>query len=204
VELPRSTLAVLALATLGSCQAVPGTEGTAGSPAPVGPQQQVSLYLGQRSFAEDSFWIPNEDQVVGAIEYSREDRADIVGWEIGLAGSSDESSDGAGNPWTGGTGELYGGLRKSWGDGAFRPYVGAGLSYIEAEWELYGQTDDDNSLAGYLHGGVQWLLGRSFALGLDIRTLFGSSLSLGQHTVGFDIPGDADYVQVALSFGWRF
>ncbi len=195
----------LALAALASCHSLPGLQGGAAGSSPASvPEQQLTLYLGQRSLSDDTFWTPNEDQTVGALEYSRENRADVVGWEVGIAGSSDASSDAVGNAWKGSTAEFYGGVRKSWGDGAIRPYVGAGLSYIAAEWELFGQTDDDSSMAGYLHGGLQWLVSPAVCIGFDLRTLFGSSLSLGQNTTGGDFAGDADYVQAALSVGWRF
>jgi hypothetical protein len=69
---------------------------------------------------------------------------------------------------------------------------------IEGDWETGGLSAFDTSMAGYLHGGVEWLTGESFCIGLDVRWLFGSELTIA------GVEGDADYLQAALKFGWRF
>jgi hypothetical protein len=53
-------------------------------------------------------------------------------------------------------------------------------------------------MAGYVHGGIDFLVSPTFFIGLDLRALFWSDVSLGP------IHGDADYNQAALRFGWRF
>lgn len=191
-------VASFALLALSSCASVAVPQGTpAGGPPRAEPEHQISLYLGQRSLDED-LWAPTEDQAAFAIEFSQGGTPEGVGWEVGFAGSTDEGSVGIGVDFTGTTGEIYGGLRKSFGSGNVRPYVGGGLSLIKAEFEGLGVSDDDTSAAGYLHGGVEFLLGPSFLIGLDLRTLFGSDIDL------FGVSGDADYVQGAVTFGWRF
>jgi hypothetical protein len=186
--------ATFALLALSSCMSVPTSQGRpAGSPPPAAPERQIGIYLGRRNFGDKDFWIPNEKQGAFAVEFAQ-DSGDSIGWEVGLAGSTDESG-----PWTGSTAEVYGGLRKSFGEDNVRPYIGGGLSLINAEWELGGvSVGDDTSLAAYLHGGVQFLVSPTFFLGLDVRTLFGSDVTIA----GFD--GDADYTQMAVTFGWRF
>ena len=126
-------------------------------------------------------------------EYSQDNSSKFVGWEIGLAGSGDDNG-----PFSGATGELYGGLRASFGSSAVRPYLGGGLSFLHAEVEALGANEDDSSLAGYVHGGVQFLVSPTFFLGFDLRVLFGSSIEIG------GVEGDADYGQGSLVFGWRF
>lgn len=183
-------IAATSLAFLGSCMAV-APQG-AGSPPPAAPEKQFSLYLGQRSL-DSTDWSPVEDQATFGIEFSQESTGSAIGWEVGLAGSSDDSGS-----ITGSTGELYGGVRKSFGSDTVRPYVGGGLSFINATAEVGSASEDDSSLAGYVHGGLQFLVSQTFAIGLDIRLLFGSSLTIA----GFDT--DADYGQAALTVGWRF
>jgi hypothetical protein len=189
--------ACVSLLALSSCMSVPGSQTpSAGSPPPAVTEHQVTLYLGQRSLDEDN-WSPVEDQGAGQLEYSQENADDAIGWEVGFGGSSKDDTLG-GFDVTGSTGELYGGVRKSFGSGNVRPYIGGGLSFINAKVEVGSASEDDSSVAMYLHGGVQFLLGPSFALGLDLRALFGSDITIA------GVNGDADYGQAALTFGWRF
>jgi len=195
-------IAASALAFLGSCMAV-APQGAPqarepGSPPPAQPEHQFSISLGQRHFTDDTnFWDPNEDQGMIAFEFAEESSAQAIGWEVGFAGSTDESTL-AGTKWTGSTGEIYGGLRKSFGSDSVRPYLGGGLSFLRARWESSGFDDDDTTLAAYVHGGIDFLVSQTFFVGLDVRVLFGSDITLGP------LDGDADYNQAALRFGWRF
>lgn len=186
------------LAALAACATVPTPQVAApGTPPPASPETQLAIYLGVRTFDDEDFWIPNEDQDILGIEYAQDGPENGVGWEVGLAFSRDESNLGA-VEWTGRTGEVYAGLRKSFGHENVRPYLGGGLSFLNAEWETSGFSDNDTTLAGYVHGGMEFLASRTFFLGVDLRLLFGSDIELG----GFG--GDADYRQAAFIFGWRF
>jgi hypothetical protein len=189
--------ASVALLALSSCMSVPGSQSSsAGSQPAASPEHQFTVYLGQRSLDEDD-WSPVEDQGALQLEYASESPDAAVGWEVGLGGSSDDDTFG-GFDVTGSTAELYGGVRKTFGSGTVRPYVGGGLSFINAEVEVGSASEDDSSVAMYLHGGVQFLLGDSFALGLDLRALLGSDITIA------GVDGDADYGQAALTLGWRF
>ena len=131
-------------------------------------------------------------------EYVREPAGSPVGFEVGIMGSKDDD-DIAGTDVTGSTRELYAGVHKTFGSDVVRPYVGAGLSYINAKIDVDGfGDDDDSSFAAYLHGGVDFDVTESFYLGLDARFLFGSDLTVA----GFDT--DADYGQLALVLGFAF
>ena len=193
--------ASVALLAFSSCMSVPSSQSaTAGSTQAASHEHQIKLYLGQRSLDEDD-WAPVEDQVAFQLEYSHESPADAVGWEVGIGGSADDDTIDIGfgpQDVTVATGEIYGGVRKSFGSGNVRPYVGGGLSFINLDAEVDSASEDDSSLGLYLHGGVEFLLGQSFALGLDLRTLLGSEITLA----GFDT--DADYLQLALTVGWGF
>lgn len=190
-------LASIALAALASCMSVPASQARpSGAPPEPEPERQLTLYLGGRSF-DSEFWAPTEDQASFGIEFAEQGTLDSLGWEIGLAGSRDESTL-LGFDVAGSTAELYAGLRKSFGSDTVRPYVGGGLALIDARFEAGGASEDDSSLAGYVHGGIEFLLSPTFLIGIDARLLFGSRIAIA------GVSGDADYTQGALTLGWRF
>ena len=160
-------------------------------------ENRVSIYLGQRGFDEDDY-APVEDQATFGFEFAHETVGSAVGFEVGLLGSSDESS-AAGFDVEGSSGELYAGVRKTFGEGVARPYLGGGLSFIHSEFEVSGfGSDDDQSAALYVHGGVLFDVSESFFVGLDLRLLLGSDLEIA------GVETDADYSQFALVAGVSF
>lgn len=193
----------LTLLALGACASTPSSRAV---PQEGGPDQRIGLYLGQRSLDEDD-WEPVEDQPSFAVEYSLEDPAAPIGWELGIAASKEDDDLVILNTDVdveGTTQELYGGVRKSFGDpaGTVRPYIGGGLSLITAELEVSvpgdSESADDSSLAAYAHGGLTFDVTDSFFVGVDLRALVGSDLTIE----GFDT--DADYTQVAVVLGFSF
>lgn len=181
--------------SLAACAAVP----SGASPTSPGEilENRFSIYLGQRSLDEDDY-DPVEDQATLGFEFSQEKVDSAIGWEIGIMGSGADEEVGA-TDVEGRTGELYGGVRKSFGHNVVRPYVGAGLAFINSDIEVSGVgSDDDTSLAGYAHGGVAFAVSEAFLLGLDLRVLFGSDLEIA----GIDT--DADYGQLALFMAFGF
>lgn len=203
MKLVVNLVAVSALLALSSCMSTPAVMPTQAARGPDNvvplagqPRSQLAFYLGSRSFDQD-LWSPVEDQGVFMFEYSHQDGPDAFGWEVG-AGFSGDDDDFGGFAMEARTGEVYGGIRKTFGSETVRPYLGGGLSLIRAELDVGGADDSDTSAAAYLHGGVQFLVSPTFFLGIDIRGVFGSSIDLG------GVDGDADYGQGALTFGWRF
>ena len=95
------------------------------------------------------------------------------------------------------------GIYKKWEAGSARPFLGGGVSFVDAEAEvesILGSVDDSDSSNGvYLEGGIFWRLGEVFNLGLSGRIVEATDVTL------FDIEGDADYYQVGalLGFGWK-
>ncbi len=159
---------------------------------------KVSGYLGARSFDFGDEVSDIEDQGVIGVEFSQEYAQWPVGWEAGIMGSA-ASDDVNGNDIDSATAELYGGVRKSFGTGRFRPYVGAGLSWIRVAFDTDALgEDDDGSLGVYAHGGVAYQFTPLFSLGLDVRGLFGTDIDLYGENL------DADYGQVALVAGFSF
>ena len=158
---------------------------------------RIALYLGQRSL-DSTDYSPVEDQLTIGVEYVHERPDSIVGWELGFMASGDDSNL-FGFEVKGNTYEVYGGLHKSFGNAVVKPYIGAGVAYINSEVEVSGiASENDSSIAGYAHGGLTFDLTDTFYLGLDARLLFGSSMTIA----GVDT--DADYVQYALTAGWSF
>lgn len=195
----------LVLTALASCASLaqegagPAAARTAPSGSPAADKaNRVTFYLGGRRLDED-LYEPVEDQAVFGIEYARERPGSALGFEIGLQGGADEDQV-LGTDIESRTSELYLGLRKSIPTGSIvRPVFGAGLSLIAASVDVSGfGDDDDGSLAGYAHAGVDFDFTEHFFLGLDLRGLFGSDIELA------GVEGDADYVQLALAIGFAF
>ena len=183
------TLAVGALVSCAALPAPPREEVDAPS------ADRLALYLGMRGLDEEDYE-PVEDQFTLGLEFAHEREGSALGFEIGLLGSRDDG-DALGFDIEGRTGEIYAGIRKSFPSDRVRPYVGGGVSYIDSEFEVTGVgSDDDASIAGYVHGGVLFDLSESFFLGIDVRLLLGSDLEI----VGVDT--DADYQQYALVLGF--
>ncbi|MFN0009116.1 MAG: outer membrane beta-barrel protein [Planctomycetota bacterium] len=187
----------LALSSLAACAAVQSSSPT---PVPVSGaerENRLGIYLGQRQLDEDE-WSPLDEQPMFGLEYSRETQGDTVGFEVGIMGSADEDTV-AGSDVEVSTGEFYGGIRKTFGEEVFRPYVGAGLSLVNLEVDTSGLGDDDDaSAAFYAHGGLAILASEALLIGLDLRFLIGSDIEIA----GVDT--DADYVQLALFLGIGF
>jgi opacity protein-like surface antigen len=192
---------------LGSCASVP-------SPAQGPPTSTIvrsskfDVYVGVRSLDEHD-WSPVEDQGTLGLEYIHEAPGSTVGFEIALFASGDTKDNvaipGGGTvDVRGRTSELAVGIRKTFAPdgGGVHPYVGGGLAAIKAEFKGsaggVSAEDDDGSAALYLHGGLDFDVGPSFFLGIDLRFLGGSDVTL------FGANGSADYGQLALVIGWRF
>ena len=75
--------------------------------------------------------------------------------------------------------------------------MGAGLAwfYTDLETRLFLTSDSDSSFAGYAHTGIYFNTSPGTNVGVDVRGLFGSDLSL------FGANGDGDYWQIALLLG---
>lgn len=186
-------IATALLVTLASCSAVEPAQENVGH----GRDNRIAIYVGQRNLDEDD-WAPLDEQTMFGIEYARETAGSPVGFEIGFQGSSDDDEV-LGTDVEATTAEIYGGVRKTFGEDVVRPYIGGGLSFISAGIDVDGVgDDDDSSIAAYLHGGIGFQVSDLIALGLDVRFLFGSDLSI----FGEDV--DADYGQAAFFLGFAF
>jgi hypothetical protein len=158
---------------------------------------RVSLYFGGRQLDDDDYE-PVDEQFTYGIEYVREPAGSVIGFEVGAMGSESREHE-SGFDVKGRTGEIYAGLHKTLGHDVIRGQFGAGVSYIQSKIDIEGiGDDDDTSFAGYVHGGITADLGTTAYIGLDLRFLFASDMTLGGANT------DANYGQLALMLGFAF
>jgi hypothetical protein len=186
-------LAITALVLLGSARGAQ-EQAPRRTPPPV-PRPlrvyNVSLLLIGRNVDDAD---PADQQVGWGLEYDARSRRNILGWEVGVTRTSDEESVAGGGEFEATLVEIYTGARKTWGaPGDLHPYLGAGLSWVDAEGTLSGGgSEDDSSFGLYAHGGAYWTFGKHFNLGADLRALVGTDIEFG----------DANYVQAAVTLGY--
>ena len=194
---------LLGLVLLGaSCASVPegAAEGVRDS--------NLRVHVGQRSIG-GSDWDPVEKQGTLGLEFVHEPPASVVGFEAALFVSGDTQDDYFVSPtlradFRGRTSELSFGFHKELPvdyEGV-HPYFGCGPSFLHAE--LRGvengeeHEDDDVSIGGYLHGGVEFDATSAIFVGLDLRLRGGTQADL----VGED--RSTSYGEVSVMLGFRF
>ena len=163
--------------------------------------RRFTVLLGQRSLEEDDF-APVEDQPMLGFEFSDGGTDDgLVGFEIGITGSSDSDEvnlGGGPQDVDGSVGELYAGVRKEFPGSAINPFVGLGLAATRAEVEFGGNSEDDTTYGVYLHGGLIFPLSDAFSIVADLRARFGEDYKIA----GVDGEGDFFAVAVGVAFGF--
>lgn len=169
---------------------------------PVRLIRQLSLQAGVRDFSDDAIFGRVDSEMAIGIEYAHEIKNGL-GFEVGGLGSLSAEDGLASNPdITAAAAEIYGGARYWFkGERRWTPYIGGGVAAILAgvDNDAGGQVADDQdfSLGFYLHGGIQYNVADFLFLGADLRTLLGTDLDLET------VAGDADYVQLLLTVGFR-
>lgn len=191
----RIFLLILPLLSTG-CAAIPSGPAASGTDGDDAPSNRISLLLGARELDDD--YEPVEAQSMLGFEYVHESPDSFIGFEAGIAASAAED-EAAGIDIEGSSSEIYAGLRKSFGSGLVRPYVGAGVALIRTAIDPENApSDDGGSLAGYAHGGAELWLGPRWYAGLDLRFLFASDIQYEFRDT------DGDYGQIALFIGFGF
>ena len=72
----------------------------------------------------------------------------------------------------GSTFEQHLGVRKIWAinDSKFHPYLGGGVAFIQADYEVIDSSKEEGSgVGGWVGAGVDWHLSKSMSLGVDVR-----------------------------------
>jgi len=190
-------IAPLLVPFLASCAALP----SATSPQDMGVGgRKLTLLFGERELDEDDYE-PVEDQTAVGLAFSWEPEDSGLGGEFGVYRSEEDDELGSLEAEASTT-ELFGGVRQNFGGEALRPFVGAGVSWIESKVEIddggNSDSDDDSGAGLYVHGGLDAWISPQVALGVEYRMLLGTDLTLfGEDT-------DADYGQVTFSIGFSF
>ena len=155
------------------------------------PVYNVSLLLIGRNVDDAE---PADEQFGWGLEFDAYDPRSVFGWEIGGSRTSDDASEG-GTDFDAKVMEFYTGGRKTWTMARdLHPYLGLGVSWVEAEVDVPGSgSEDDDSFGVYGHGGAYWTFAEHFNLGADLRALVGTDL---------EFEGDADYFQLAIVLGY--
>lgn len=126
-------------------------------------------------------------------------------WPVAMALDlfySKESDNNAGIKLEGETMEIHAGIRQYFNKSSqFQPYLGVGAAYITADVEKVElgvqETDDDYALGVWFQGGVKWMAGEHFNVGLDLQytraeaTLFNEDVEVGGVLAG-------------MTLGWRW
>ncbi len=170
------------------------------------------VLLGARGMDNEAWWQPLENHGVFGLQLAGNTFGGPFGLEGGLLVSASQETVVIGSSAVdieATLAEIFGGLRVALApaDSSFAVYFGVGVSALFASVDYQsGSTifNVDGSTAGYYaHVGADVFITDSITLGIDIRTLRGTDLELEGD--GFLVTnGDADYDQVALSFGVWF
>ena len=167
-----------------------------------GSKSSLGILIGARARDSDDWGVLDNQASVGA-EFAFLPKYFPVGVEVGLlyawtsesvAGSDVEST----------TTELYFGPRFEWSipEGTLKFYVGGGASLIRSDVDqIIGsakQSFDDTTFGGYLHGGLELMLGETFGIGFDLRGVYSGDASFN------GIDANPTYYQGAVRFGLHF
>ncbi len=157
----------------------------------------INSILGQKVLKQED-WEPVESQNELGVQMSWGKKSWPILIATDLFGSYKEDKD---EGITGKTAEFGLGIRKIWGQGHVRPYLGAGaaLVYGGAELDFSGIVvkETDTAPGAWADGGIFWRLGPRFNLGFAARyskatvTLFGNDMEAGGYSGG-----------LILGWGW--
>ncbi|MEZ5988291.1 MAG: outer membrane beta-barrel protein [Planctomycetota bacterium] len=170
----------------------------------------LGVLLGARAMSDDQDWQSNLDQqLMAGAEASFMLKHMPIGIELGVLTSFTSEDVQAGSITLDTDVRLYeffAGGRVEFGipEGGFVFFAGAGvnaiMTYVEARETVTNVTTDDNdtTLGGYLHGGMEIMVSDNVGIGFDLRAAFADKASL------FNSEADPSYYQGALLIGFHF
>ena len=156
---------------------------------------RVAVLVGGRVLDDDVE--PLDEQPMVGLEIDSMATDPAWRYELGLSYSTDDDTEGGSDAelsmW-----EAYAGVR--WlvlGPRRLRPYVGGGFSFAVTELDVSGVgTPSDQSIGGYLHGGVTYDLTRHVFVGIDVRARLGQDFRLDS----VELDGFQQQAAVVLGF----
>ena len=157
----------------------------------------VRLAFGQKRLDSDDWNTLDRQNEIGAIFDLKKST-----WPVSIAldvfySGEDENVPGAERGWTS---EQHLGVRKIWtfDDSKFHPYLGAGIAFMQAEYEVIDSVQDDGNGIGYWVGaGVDWRVSTNISLGVDVR------YSQADVTI-FDTDVDAGGLHTLVTLGYHW
>lgn len=163
----------------------------------------INATVGSRQLDED-LWAPLEDQptfgVMADISLGKLPLYATVALQASAATEDDYDFD-----YTASVVDLSAGLKIMPRIGRFRPYLSAGIASVgasfEAEsnsWNYWDVDDSDSSFGHYVNGGMLFRIGRHLNVGVDLRWVGGTDVTL------FGVKGDADSFvgSAVVGYGW--
>ena len=127
----------------------------------------INVFLGTK-FVED-FWIPVDEQAEVGFEFDIRKQS----WPVNLAVDYMHAEDDYSLVFFGiesESSELNIGVRKIWDPFLHvRPFIGGGVSLINAEYRTFFVSDSDSNAGIWIGGGVYWTLGKHFNIGLEMK-----------------------------------
>lgn len=149
----------------------------------------VRLVFGQKRLDNDWNTVDRQNEIGVLFDIKK------TSWPVSIAFDvlfSGEDKNAAGTERSH-TSEQHLGIRKFWTvkDSNFHPYLGGGVAFIQADYEVIGSEQyDDSAVGAWLGTGVDWHLSPKMSLGVDIRystadvTIFNEDIDAGgMHTV---------------------
>lgn len=156
----------------------------------------LNVFIGGKGL--DDKWKPVEEQVIGGFESDFE--AGPVSIAFGVLESAGTGSDST-YDYIGDTVELHLGVKKIFGQGEARPFIGGGFALISGTYwreDVFGNEWEDSDSAGGLwaSAGILWVFSR-FNVGFEL------GYSSADITI-FNIDRDAGGQRFGMLFGYNW
>ena len=157
----------------------------------------VRLFLGQKHLDSETWNTLDRQNEIGLF-FDIKNSAWPVSIAFDIIGSGEDKNEAGAE--RGYTIEQHLGVRKFWSiaDSGINPYLGGGLALIKAEYEVIGETkDDDRAVGVWVGAGADWHLSQKLSLGIDVR------YSQADVTI-FDEEIDAGGFHTGVTLGYRW
>lgn len=148
-------------------------------------------------YLDEVEWDPTDEQDEYGIEFDIGKKS----WPVSIAveylsGSGDGEVFGI--DFESDTSELNIGIKGIWGGYSnTRPFVGGGLSFLNAEFGDAVIKEEDDAVGIWISGGVYWILGEHFNLGIE-----GKFSTAEVELFGVEVDGGGGHIGALLGFHW--
>ncbi len=167
----------------------------------------LAILIGSRQMKNKEAWSPVGSQLTAGINWNWEPSGSLIGFDTAFFYSEDQSSSQQGLNQTTVRGETYEfsmGAIKSLhlGRTPLRAYFGAGASLMSARLQRvegnFINSGSDTTWGGYGRVGLVYQIAWDAHIGVDYRTVVGTSNEINAHSF------DSDYDQFTFNFGTSF